>query len=59
MTAQSVVDMPAPTMRERTVTGAPGVLMLAVLIVVALVALIALITGIGRGGVGVPLWVEP
>jgi len=44
-------------MRERTVTGAPGVLMLAVLIVVALVALIALITGSGRGGAGVPLFV--
>jgi regulator of protease activity HflC (stomatin/prohibitin superfamily) len=57
MTTESVVDMPAPTMRERTVTGAPGVLMLAVLIVVALVALILLITGSSRGGVGVPLFV--
>jgi regulator of protease activity HflC (stomatin/prohibitin superfamily) len=57
MTTESVVDMPAPTMRERTVTGAPGVLMLAVLIVVALVALILLIIGSSRGGVGVPLFV--
>jgi regulator of protease activity HflC (stomatin/prohibitin superfamily) len=57
MTTESVVDMPAPTMRERTVTGAPGVLMLAVLIVVALVALVLLITGSSRGGVGVPLFV--
>jgi regulator of protease activity HflC (stomatin/prohibitin superfamily) len=56
-TAESVVDMPAPTMRERTVTGAPGVLMLTVWIVVALVALVALITGTGRGGVAVPLFV--
>jgi regulator of protease activity HflC (stomatin/prohibitin superfamily) len=57
MTTEPVVDMPAPTMRERTVTGAPGVLMLAVLIVVALVALILLIIGSSRGGVGVPLFV--
>jgi regulator of protease activity HflC (stomatin/prohibitin superfamily) len=56
-TAESVVDMPAPTMRERTNTGAPGVLMLAVWIVVAAVALTLLITGVGRGGVGVPLLV--
>ncbi len=53
MAAESVVDMPAPTMRERTNSGAPGVLMLAVWLVVGIVALVLLIVGAGGVGKGV------